>query len=385
MNDLLTQIRQRGFTATGIAEKLKQSKSSVTMQLKNQRTMTPVLFKELQNIGISLVDMANGSKEEKVEPDKKDRNKKIAVPDYVYKLYKASKEKAGDNQQRIYDATIGKFLEYNNATKKININRIYLNSDDIALYLKQFKGNEYGYANRHLHWRNLRAFYRWLYIKYDFPNPIVNEKGEYLVNEPKVNKNSVMPSITQKEMEMLLSSPMLDNRDKLIMVLPYGSAMRVSEWSDLTFEDIDVNTHMVKVKTKGGEIRLMDIDMAMPFLKNYLAETGINTGRLFQKSAKYDQLKGRGSFESRLHVNIEPIAKEITGNKNLYLTPHVFRRGNARMNLENKIPDNVAMLHGNWKDPRTYKKYGNAFNIEDASRVIRGAIKLNIGLPTLNP
>jgi site-specific recombinase XerD len=291
----------------------------------------------------------------------------------------------GTTSQRIYDTTVGKFLEYNKSTKKININRIYLSSDDITLYLKQFKGNEYGYANRHIHWRNLRTFYKWLYVKYDFPNPVVDEKGNYIVDEPRVNKNSVMPSITQKEMELLLSSNRLDNRDKLIMILPYGSAMRISEWSDLKHEDIDFNNRMVRVKTKGGEIRLMDIDMAMPYLKAYLAETGIKSGRLFQASNKYKQLKGRRSFESRLTYNIQPIAREITGNPNLILTPHVFRRGNARMNLENKIPDNVAMLHGNWKDPRTYKKYGNAFNIEDASRVIRNAIKLNIGFPTLIP
>jgi predicted transcriptional regulator YdeE len=171
MNDLLTQIRQKGFTATGIAEKLKQSKSSVTMQLKGERTMTPALFKELQSIGVNLVNIANGKTEVK-ESETKEKTKKIKLPSNAYEIFKATKDTKGvsDNQKRIYDATIGKFF------KSHDINTA--TSDDISIYLNKIKGNQFGFANRHLHWRNLRTYYKFLEDKYDFPNPIVDKNLE---------------------------------------------------------------------------------------------------------------------------------------------------------------------------------------------------------------
>jgi integrase len=220
--------------------------------------------------------------------------------------------------------------------------------------------------------------------RYDFPNRIVDRKGNYLVPEPKVDKNSIQPSITKEEVEKILASDKLDARDKLLVILPYSSSMRISEWSELTYEDIDFENSMVKVRVKGGHISEKTIEMAMPYLKTYLAETGIKSGRLFQTTSKYKQLKGRNSFESRFTYNIQPIAREITGNAKLILTPHVFRRGFARMVQENKIPDSMGMLLGGWQDLRTFRKYGNSLTIQDASKMLKGTVKLNIGLPTLN-
>jgi hypothetical protein len=81
------------------------------------------------------------------------------------------------------------------------------------------------------------------------------------------------------------------------------------------------------------------------------------------------------------------VAREITGNSKLTLTPHVFRRGFARLMQESKVPDTIAMQLGGWKSQKLYKKCGNALTIETASKVANQAIDNffnNTGLPTLD-
>ncbi len=374
MNDLLTAIREKGFTASSIGEKIGQKKAHVSLQLSGKRTPTPQLIKELQSIGISLVAMANQEiKPEKPEA-KKEPEKRAVVPQNAYEIFLASKDTVSSNQKRIYDGTIGKFL------KSHNINST--STDEINIYLNKIPGNQYGYSNRHLHWRNLRTFYKWLEFKYDFPNPIIDRKGNQLVPEPKINKESVMPSITREEVGKILASNRLDARDKLIVALPYASSMRVNEWSSLAVEDIDTQRAIARVRVKGGHIAEKTIALAMPYLKAYLAETGIEKGKLFQATAKYQELTNRRSFEGRLKYHIQPIARELTNNPKLILTPHVFRRGFARMAQESKIPDSMAMLLGGWHDIRVYRKYGNSLSVENAGKLLTETIK-DIGLPSL--
>jgi site-specific recombinase XerD len=422
MPDLLTLLRQQKHYAVEIADTLKINKSTVTRQLKGDtKKIKPEVLKEVEKLlGYSILDLATGKAEvPETKPNKKAGNQPDTkkIPDNVYELFKEYKKGvASDNQQRIYDTTIGVFLEAkwvmsnneNKATSSSNPNRklksynkakIYASSSDIIRFLNNIESNQYGKANANIYWRNLRTFFNYLEAEYNNPNPMVKHilgaKPLTLVPEPKVPENSVQPYITEKEVTALLNSPKLDIRDKVMIALPYGSAMRISEWMNIQSEDINFNTNTLRITAKGGNVEEADIDMAMPFIKAYLAKTGIKSGRLFQKVGNYKrkghtvleremygQLASRKSFNDRFKA-IQPLAREITGNTNLVLTPHVFRRGNAILNVEHNIPDKVGMKHGRWKNQKTYHHYAESVDFSKASDLIRKSIKLDIGLPSL--
>jgi hypothetical protein len=79
------------------------------------------------------------------------------------------------------------------------------------------------------------------------------------------------------------------------------------------------------------------------------------------------ELHARG-IEKRLQA-IEPLAREITGNKKLDADPYVFSRGFARLNKELGIPDSVAMMNGRWKSVKVYNRYGNDFTDLEANKL----------------
>ncbi len=234
-------------------------------------------------------------------------------------------------------------------------------SEDIIKYLNAIPGNQYGYANRHASFRALRTFYTYLNEQYGLPYPM---KG---VPVPFIDNESRMPSIKKSEIEILLASDRLDIRDKALIMLPYASAMRLSEFANINLEDINWETNQIKIRAKGGHIVNAPISFALPYVKAYLNESGLNSGRLWGKSARWNELHARG-IEKRLQI-IEKIAREVTGNKQLDTNPHVLRRGFARLNKELGIPDTVAMMNGRWKSIKVYNKYGNDFSDLEANKV----------------
>jgi integrase len=372
-NPLKDLIKSKGLKIGALAKEADIPQSFMSQIVTGRRKPTEAVLKVLNRH-----DLIRSQIKPDSEPVKEKKSSDVKLPTNVYEVFVEFKkaEPVSDSALNNYDKSIGKFLGLDKKTRRLNqAERIYSTGEKIIEYLKQFKGNQYGYANRHFHWRNLRTFYKWLYDKYDYPNPIVNSKGKYLVPEPFVDKESVQPSITKEEMTSLLKSDELNPRDKLLLALPYFSSMRLNEWSGLRYEDINFKAGMVnEVKTKGRHITSKTVVKAIPYIKAYLDETGISSGKLFQGSSKYKALSPRG-IEDRLKTNIQPMARKITGNHKLSLTPHVLRRGFARLMQESKVPDTVGMQLGGWKSQKMYKKYGNSLNMEDASRIANDAIK----------
>jgi site-specific recombinase XerC len=245
MDTLLSNlIKAKGLKPSKIFQEAGISRAYKYQIEHNLRPIPEHLNKILKSYGIGL----NVSLEEVEETKSKPKTNKAKLPANVYEVFKEFKraEPVSNSALNNYDKSIGRFLKTNPVSSS---------PEDIIKYLNKFPGNKYGYANRHFHWRNLRTFYKFLYMKFDYPNPIITPKGEYLVPEPHVDSESIQPSITKEEVNKLLKSDKLDSRDKALIAIPYFSSMRISEWAEIEVEDIDFKSGMVKeVVVKGRHL-----------------------------------------------------------------------------------------------------------------------------------
>jgi integrase/recombinase XerC len=117
----------------------------------------------------------------------------------------------------------------------------------------------------------------------------------------------VARSLPKKDILEMLNLPdektVMGIRDKALMVLLYGTGIRVSECSGLNNGDVDFNKKSIFVIGKGGHERTVPLtDEVILYLKNYLTVRGIkNSNTPFFISRKKKRLS-RGSIYDRIKL-----------------------------------------------------------------------------------
>jgi integrase/recombinase XerC len=118
---------------------------------------------------------------------------------------------------------------------------------------------------------SIRSFFKYLYREgYIKSNPAT------LVSNPKQQKR--LPRfLTIDEVFALVEKPLafgfMMARDKAILELLYSSGLRVSELSNLNYDDINIYESLVKVMGKGKKERIVPIgSKAMDAIKSYIVE-----------------------------------------------------------------------------------------------------------------
>ena len=100
-------------------------------------------------------------------------------------------------------------------------------------------------------------------FKYAMRHGLANKNPVDMMDSPKVQR--LLPkALSQEDVNMLLNSPdsttLLGMRDKAILELLYGSGLRVSEVSNLTSENINLEAQTVIVREgKGGKDRIVPL------------------------------------------------------------------------------------------------------------------------------
>lgn len=98
----------------------------------------------------------------------------------------------------------------------------------INFYLRAVPGNG---GNKHAHFRDLRAFFHWLYSPKSRMGLNPQDNPMMYVDAPKVAK-LILPSLTIDEVERLITEA--DNtRDKAIIALFTESGLRLSELANV--------------------------------------------------------------------------------------------------------------------------------------------------------
>jgi integrase/recombinase XerC/integrase/recombinase XerD len=121
----------------------------------------------------------------------------------------------------------------------------------------------------------LSSFYRFLYMQ-----------GAVVAN-PMVGVER--PRIKQQEVKYLKHSQVLhlidsisDERDKLIVRTIYATGVRVSELCGIDIEDIDFEEHTIRIRGKGGKIRIVFVDDdTLESIKKFIGNIKIS-GPLFE-------------------------------------------------------------------------------------------------------
>ena len=122
-------------------------------------------------------------------------------------------------------------------------NYLKVTRGELNQYLKSIPANNNGLATRHASFRAIKTFYRWLNAEYGFKNPI-NGMPAPILGKP------ILSSLSQNDVYYLIEK--VNNlRDKAIIALFTESGLRLSELVNIKPDDIDWQSHTIKVICKG--------------------------------------------------------------------------------------------------------------------------------------
>ena len=247
-----------------------------------------------------------------------------------FKLYIEVEKNFSKHTVLAYSSDILSFLVWlnNRNIEDVSYNLI----KEYLLYIQQFNYSKTTTARKIA---SLRTFYIYLYRE-----RIIETNPAIGVHSPKKGKN--LPEfLTEIEMEQILNNIKIDTpagyRNRTILELLYATGMRVSELSNLNFENLNLEENEIKVFGKGSKERIVLISSrAKKFLETY-----INTVRyLIFKSENqkpsdplFINKTGYRLQTQSIRLAIKDVMEKIELPK--HVTPHVFRHSFATKLLEN--------------------------------------------------
>ncbi|MHA2227016.1 MAG: site-specific tyrosine recombinase/integron integrase [Candidatus Hodarchaeales archaeon] len=221
-----------------------------------------------------------------------------------------------------------KMFEKNFAKRVSNRTLDLATTSDLRQFLLVLK-REKSYAPRSIHRKicSLKSFFKFLkkegYIEH---NPAEN------VESPKIPK-SLPKTISIDETLKLLSAPK-NKRDKVILLLLYGTGLRVSELSNLDVDHLNLENRTIQIiGGKGNKDRIIPLpDLIIPTLKEYILShrNGIQDPALILNRSK-QRLTSR---------SIQRVVKKYriaAGFQDKILTPHTLRHAFATHLLSNSV------------------------------------------------
>lgn len=247
-----------------------------------------------------------------------------------FKLYIEVEKNFSKHTVCAYSSDILSFLIWLNEKTIEEVN--YSVIREYLLYIQQFNYTKTTTARKIA---SLRTFYRFLYRE-----RVIETNPALGVHSPKKGK-SLPEFLTETEIEQVLNNIKMDSpagyRNRTILELLYATGMRVSELSNLNFENLNLEENEIKVFGKGSKERIV---LVSERAKNFL-QTYIKTVRyLIFKSENYTSndpvfinKTGYRLQPQSVRLAIKDVMEKIEFPK--HVTPHVFRHSFATKMLEN--------------------------------------------------
>lgn len=196
----------------------------------------------------------------------------------------------------------------------------------ISGYIRNLRENNYEPSSITRKIASLRGFFKWLCANnYCKNNPTLT------LEQPK-NPKHLPKVISISEIEEILNDG-LSLLQTLIVELLYGCGLRVSELTNLSLNDIDINAKFLKCSGKGSKERLVPLGKkAIKALKNYREQRDFLCKK-FDINSKKLLINEHGKFVTRQEVYsfIHEQGKKIHKN----ISPHTLRHSFATHLLEN--------------------------------------------------
>ena len=243
-------------------------------------------------------------------------------------------EGKSQNTVRMYSYYVRKFLEEGND----------LNARSALRFLAMLKKSGYSNKSLNLVVQALKAYFRFEGL----------EEEAKKIKSPKVPR-SLPKSLTKEEVKKLLSAiPPTRKRDRLIVLLLYGSGLRVSELCNLKISDIDFKRSLIIVRGgKGAKDRIVPIPRALlKEIEDYL--------KMRNDNSEYLLVEERRNKKDKLSPKTVWYILDKYGKKaGIKVTPHMLRHSFATHMLENGIDIRVIqeiLGHSNLSTTQIYTK-----------------------------
>ena len=281
-----------------------------------------------------------------------DKNKEILK---IYQNDLLTKKYLSDNSVDSYVLDTYIYLQFQEKNNITNVNKI--KKEHIYNYLEYLDEEKYSIYSVVRKISSMKSFHKFLKEKYDIENITDG------LDTPRFYKKlPVVLSI--EEVELLLDinlNTAYDYRNKAMLELMYGSGLRVSELINLTMDNIDLDSSIIRVKGKGDKERIIPFgDIAKKYLVIYLEEyrNSLKKKRLCDKIFLNNH--GNGMTRQGFFKIITKIAKEK--NINTKITPHVLRHSFATHLLNNGADlRSIQMMlgHSNLSTTQIYTHINN--------------------------
>ena len=229
-----------------------------------------------------------------------------------------------------YSSDILSFLIWLNDKSIEDVN--YSIIREYLLYIQQFNYSKTTTARKIA---SLRTFYRFLYRE-----RVIESNPALGVHSPKRGK-SLPEFLTETEMEKVLNNIKMDSpagyRNRTILELLYATGMRISELSDLNFENLNLEENEIKVFGKGSKERIVLVsERAKNFLETYIKTVRyliFKSDDIGPNSPVFINKTGYRLQPQSVRLAIKDVVEKIELPK--HVTPHVFRHSFATKLLEN--------------------------------------------------
>ncbi len=247
-----------------------------------------------------------------------------------FKLYIEIERNFSKHTVTAYGSDILSFLIWlnNRSIEEVTYNVIR----EYLVYIQQFNYSKTTTARKIA---SLRTFYRFLYRE-----RIVQTNPALGIHSPKRGK-TLPEFLSESEIEQVLNNIKMDSpagyRNRTILELLYATGMRISELSNLNFDNLNLDENEIKVFGKGAKERIVLVSQrAKKFLETY-----IKTVRYLIYKEENPQ-KSAPVFINKTGYRLQPQSVRLAINDVMqkielpkHVTPHVFRHSFATKMLEN--------------------------------------------------
>ena len=205
---------------------------------------------------------------------------------------------------------------------------------DYIIYLQKFNYSKATLARKIA---AIRSFYRYLHRE-----KIVETNPALAIHTPKKDKK--LPKfLNDDEVEKILDNVKIDTpsgyRNRVILEVLFATGMRISELSNLTFENLSLEENEIKVLGKGSKERIVLVsERAKKYLKSYIENVrplivkGIKLPEPTRNSPVFINKTGYKLQTQSVRIAIHDVVNKIELPKNV--TPHMFRHSFATRLLE---------------------------------------------------
>jgi len=213
-------------------------------------------------------------------------------------------------------------------------------------------------GGKHAYFRALRAFYRWLYSPRSGWDSGHCQNPISLIDSPKIPQR-IMPSLARAEVDLLIEKAN-GIRDKAIIALFVESGLRLSELTNMKVEDVDWNSHTIRVIGKGNKEGYAPFgNKAEGYLRLWLSE---------YKPEKGERIWNIGFW------GIKTMLDELKQQTGLPCNPHTFRRTFACLLRKAGVDTMTIKDLGRWESLEMVQRYTRSVTFQDSLKFYKAPL-----------